>query len=125
MRLDGHYPACRVVGELEPEATVDLGLVLRRGAGEHVEKIAEAVHQYGELVARHALVPAAGRPVQLDLCDEALGLNLGDPGADDRRVGTGLESGAVAGEPGVALGHSAPRRLGLGLGLGLAGIVGR
>ena len=49
MRLYGHHPAGRVVGELEPEATVDLGLVLRRGAGEHVEQVAEAVHQGDEL----------------------------------------------------------------------------
>ncbi|MDA8311955.1 MAG: hypothetical protein M0Z46_15370 [Actinomycetota bacterium] len=121
MRLDGHHPACRVVGEPEPEAAVDLGLVLRRGAGEHAEQVAEAVHERGQLVARHALVPAAGRPVQLDLGGEPLGLHLGDPGADDHRIGAGLERGAVAGEAGVALGHSAPRRLGPGL----AGVVGR
>ncbi|MGC8471834.1 MAG: hypothetical protein ACP5PM_06030 [Acidimicrobiales bacterium] len=121
MRLDGHHPAGRVVGEPEPEAAVDLGLVLRRGAGEHAEQVAEAVHQRGQLVARHAPAPLAGRPVQLDLGGEPLDLHLGDPGADDHRIGAGLERGAVAGEAGVALGHSAPRRLGLGL----ASIVGR
>ncbi|MHB1919306.1 MAG: hypothetical protein ACYCSX_11575 [Acidimicrobiales bacterium] len=121
MRLDGHHPAARVVGESEPEAAVDLGLVLRRGAGEHAEQVAEAVHERGELVARQAAAPLSGRPAKPDLGDEPLGLDLGDPGADDRRVGAGLESCAVAGEAGVALGHSAPRRLGLGL----AGVVGR
>ncbi|MDA8046062.1 MAG: hypothetical protein M0Z30_12625 [Actinomycetota bacterium] len=71
------------------------------------------------------MAPLSGRPAKLDIGGdiggEPLGLDLGDPGADDRRVGAGLESGAVAGEAGVALGHSAPRRLGLGL----AGVVGR
>lgn len=66
---------------------MDLGLVLRRGAGEYVEQVAEAVHQCGELAARHAPAPLAGRPAKLDLGGEALGLDLADPGADDRRVG--------------------------------------
>ncbi|MGH9060557.1 MAG: hypothetical protein ACRDZY_13745, partial [Acidimicrobiales bacterium] len=115
MRLDGHHPAGRVVDELEPELAVDLGFVLRSGGGEHAEQVAEAAHQGGQLVAGHALAPLAGCPLQLDLGREALGLDLGNPGAHDCRVGAGLECSAVAGEAGVALDHSAPRRLGFGL----------
>jgi hypothetical protein len=48
--------------------------------------------------------PLAGCPLQLDLGGKPLGLDFGDPGADDHRVGAGLESCAVAGEAGVALG---------------------
>ncbi|MDA8297475.1 MAG: hypothetical protein M0004_12985 [Actinomycetota bacterium] len=121
MRLDGHHPAGRVVGESEPELAVDLGLVLRRGGGEHAQEVAEAAHQGSQLVAGHALVPLTGRLLQLDLCGKPFGLDLGDPGAHDRRVGAGLEGGAVAGESGVALGQPPTR----GPALGLSGIVGR
>ncbi|MDA8072509.1 MAG: hypothetical protein M0Z82_13150 [Actinomycetota bacterium] len=120
-RLDDHHPASRVVGELEPELAVDLGLVLRRGGGEHAQEVAEAAHQGGQLVAGHGLVPLAGRSLQLDLCSKSLGLDLGDPGADDRLIGAGLERSAVAGEASVAFAQPPPRHLGLGL----AGIVGR
>ena len=65
MRLDGHHPAGRVVGELESQLAVDLGLVLRRGAGEHVEQVAEALDEHGELVARQAAAPLSGRPAKL------------------------------------------------------------
>ncbi|MDA8311611.1 MAG: hypothetical protein M0Z46_13565 [Actinomycetota bacterium] len=120
-RLDGHHPAGRVVGELEPELAVDLGLVLRRGGGEHAQEVAEAAHQGAQLVASHALAPLTGRPFQLDLCGKSLGLDLADPGAHDRRVGAGLEGGSVAGEAGVALGQPPTSSLRLRL----VGVVSR
>jgi hypothetical protein len=45
---------------------VHLGLVFRCGIGEHVEEVAEAVHQCGQLLARQAPVVVAGRAVQFD-----------------------------------------------------------
>jgi len=123
VRLDGHHPACRVVGEPEPEAAVDLGLVLRRGAGEHAEQVAEAVHERGELVARQAAAPLSGRPAKLDLGGEPLGLDLGDPGADDPRGRYRPRERRGSGRGGCRTRSTAdaPRRLGPGL----AGVVGR
>jgi len=54
-----------------------------------------------------------GGPVQLHLRRESLGLDLGDPGADDRPVGAGVESGAVPGEALVALRQALACRAGL------------
>ncbi|WP_406083612.1 hypothetical protein OHA01_02295 [Micromonospora zamorensis] len=81
-----------LVGQPETELPVDVGRV---GVAEHGGDVAERVHQGCDFCSAH---PArGGARVCGEVCFRAGAFSLGlrDPAGDHRRVGSGVEGGAV------------------------------
>ncbi len=99
-----------VVGQLQAELAVDLGLVGGVGVAEDREEPAEAVDKIFDLLSGEAGPWWFGLASAVEGGDGGgtFGLHLGDPAGDDDRVGAGFEGGPVAGEFAVAVGNGLP-----------------
>ncbi|MDX6350907.1 MAG: hypothetical protein QOF84_5697, partial [Streptomyces sp.] len=88
-----------VVGQAQPELSVDLGFVGRIGLPQQGQQAAEGVHDDADLITAHA----PGEPAwEIDSGERGfgcrpLGLYLAAPGSDERRVCPCLQGGAAPG----------------------------
>src|SRR6266536_4279270 len=107
-------------GDLEVELVVDGCLLGGPGVADDVAQVAEGGDEGADVVFAE---PAAGLGADLaGVAGErrgALGFYLAGPPGDGLGVGSGVEGGLVAGQPGVAVGHD-----GEGVFVGLGGYGG-
>jgi hypothetical protein len=109
--LDVDRSGLWLVGEIEAEGAVGVGLAVGVGGGQSVGDVAELVDQgpeglFGELDlgGQGALGGGGGvGGVEGGLGGAAFGLGLGDPVGDDGGVGSGVQGCPVAISPGRAL----------------------
>nr|WP_049575307.1 hypothetical protein [Streptomyces sp. SBT349] len=116
--LDPHECSVGLVGQLEAEVAVDLGLRFRFRSGEDLADGAERLDHGVDLFLGHPSL--AGDLAAFGEGFGAAGLDFGGPGGDECGVGTGFEGFAVTGELGVAFGDHP----GSGLGARGGGDVG-
>jgi hypothetical protein len=99
-----HRLRLRVVRQPQAELAVDLGLVGGVSVAEHCDDVLEGPDQRGDLCVGHPAWCGGLRRVQIVFGPCPFGLRLGDPAADDRGVGSGVEGCPVALKFRVALG---------------------
>ena len=89
-----HDSLLRVVGQLQVEARVDLGLVFGSRVAECLHESGDGADGGADLLFGHPgrrRAGAAGRGAQAGVGGQLAGLGLGDPLADDGRVCSGVE----------------------------------
>ena len=91
VRLDRNCVVVMVVGEFQPEFSVNFQLVAGLGYPQNRQEPTQCIHQLTDFVTAHSLSRerATGRSTH---------------GGDHRRVRTGIQSGAMSGEFAVAFG---------------------
>jgi hypothetical protein len=95
-----------VLDEFQPERFVQLALVAWWGVGEHLDELGQAVQQRPNLGRGHGRGGSACGAGVFGAGPFCLGLS--DPGGYQRRVGAGVQGGAVAGQSLVTVAEGAP-----------------
>jgi hypothetical protein len=99
-------------GDPEPELIVDSCLLGRPGAADDIAQVTEGGDEGADVVFGEPAVRfAAGLDGVSGDCRGALGFDLAGPSGDGLGVGSDIEGGLVANEPGVAVGDDGLRVL--------------